>query len=87
MKKSRFLFITILLVAGMDLSAQKENAVVVNQLVIVANNPGPVISKDIRLPGRRIRDPYLHNAQATGNCPAVFNRFIAYFHQIGRAHV
>ena len=58
MKKSRFLFITILLVAGMDLSAQKENAVVVNQLVIVANNPGPVISKDI----------YGHFSEHLGTC-------------------
>ena len=58
MKKSRFLLITILLVAGMDLSAQKENAVVVNQLVIVANNPGPVISKDI----------YGHFSEHLGTC-------------------
>ncbi len=35
-----------LFLAGSDLSAQKES-LPVNQLVIVANNPGPVISKDI----------------------------------------
>ena len=41
-----------------SISAQKENTVPVNQLVIVANNPGPVISKDI----------YGHFSEHLGTC-------------------
>ncbi len=47
MRKS-LLFISVFLFADfLSVSAQKENPAPVNQLVIIANNPGPVISKDI----------------------------------------
>lgn len=48
----------LLLLSVYVATAQKENAVVVNQLVIVANNPGPVISKDI----------YGHFSEHLGTC-------------------
>ena len=47
MKKSLSLFLVFLLLAGSEAIAQKDNPVTVNQLVIVANHPGAVISKDI----------------------------------------
>lgn len=47
MKKSTIVFLIIIFETGLFVSAQKENLVSVNQLVVVANNPGPVISKDI----------------------------------------
>ena len=40
-------FIIFSLLAGTKAGAQKENSVSVNQLVIIANHPGPIISKDI----------------------------------------
>ncbi len=40
------------------ISAQKENPVTVNQLIVVANHPGPVISKDI----------YGHFSEHLGTC-------------------
>jgi alpha-N-arabinofuranosidase len=47
MKKSTIVFLIIIFETGLFVSAQEENLVSVNQLVVVANNPGPVISKDI----------------------------------------
>jgi alpha-L-arabinofuranosidase len=47
MKKSIFLLFLLFFIAGSQSDAQKENQAQVNQMVIVANHPGPVISKDI----------------------------------------
>ncbi len=47
MKKSFILLLVFLLLAGSESVAQKDNPETVNQLVIVANHPGAVISKDI----------------------------------------
>ncbi len=58
MRKSLLLIFVLLFQAGLIASAQKENMVTVNQLVIVANNPGPVISKDI----------YGHFSEHLGRC-------------------
>lgn len=54
---TRSLFLAILLLSGVSIYAQKESQPV-NQLVIVANNPGPVISKDI----------YGHFSEHLGSC-------------------
>jgi alpha-L-arabinofuranosidase len=48
----------LLLILGVDTNAQKTNPLAVNQLVIVANHPGPVISKDI----------YGHFSEHLGTC-------------------
>ena len=58
MQKSLFLTLVILFQAGLIASAQKENLVTVNQLVVVANHAGPVISKDI----------YGHFSEHLGTC-------------------
>jgi alpha-L-arabinofuranosidase len=47
MKKSFTVFLSILLMAGSKATAQKDNAIPANHLVVVANHPGTVISKDI----------------------------------------
>ncbi|HUX58195.1 MAG TPA: alpha-L-arabinofuranosidase C-terminal domain-containing protein [Bacteroidales bacterium] len=47
MKKLVTVLFILLLLAGTKAGAQKENLISVNQLVVIANNPGPVISKDI----------------------------------------
>ena len=47
MKRSITFFVFILLFTGVKADAQKENPVSVNQLVVVTNHQGPVISKDI----------------------------------------
>jgi alpha-L-arabinofuranosidase len=47
MKKSILIIFSLFLPAFFTASAQKENPAPVNQLVIIADNPGPVISKDI----------------------------------------
>jgi alpha-N-arabinofuranosidase len=58
MRKS-FLFICLILFQACFISsAQKENITTVNQLVIIANNPGPIISKDI----------YGHFSEHLGRC-------------------
>jgi alpha-N-arabinofuranosidase len=58
MKKVIFISAFFLLFAVSLTFAQKENSVTVNQLVIMANNPGPVISKDI----------YGHFSEHLGTC-------------------
>jgi alpha-L-arabinofuranosidase len=58
MPKSLLLFSAFLFMTCFIASAQKENLVTVNQLVVVANNPGPVISKDI----------YGHFSEHLGRC-------------------
>lgn len=58
MRKSLLFTFILLIQAGFIASAQKENMVSVNQFVIVANNPGPVISKDI----------YGHFSEHLGRC-------------------
>jgi alpha-N-arabinofuranosidase len=58
MKKSITVFVILLLLAGTKAGAQKENLITVNQLVVVANNPGAVISKDI----------YGHFSEHLGTC-------------------
>jgi len=58
MRKSLFLILIVLFPAAFFLNAQKENNPTVNQLVIVANHPGPVISKDI----------YGHFSEHLGRC-------------------
>ncbi|MFN8240533.1 MAG: alpha-L-arabinofuranosidase C-terminal domain-containing protein [Bacteroidales bacterium] len=58
MKKIILLLTSIMLLFSYSVKAQKENIVTVNQLVIVANNPGPVISKDI----------YGHFSEHLGTC-------------------
>lgn len=57
MRKLFILLVSVFL--GMQsISAQKENTVPVNQLIVVANHPGPVISKDI----------YGHFSEHLGTC-------------------
>jgi len=57
MRKLFILLVSVFL--GMQsISAQKENPVPVNQLIVVANHPGPVISKDI----------YGHFSEHLGTC-------------------
>lgn len=58
MKKFLAAFLLVLLVAGSDTKAQKETPVLINQLVVIANHPGPVISKDI----------YGHFSEHLGGC-------------------
>jgi len=58
MKKSLFLLIVFLFNMAFILNAQKENTGKFNQLVIIANNTGPVISKDI----------YGHFSEHLGSC-------------------
>jgi alpha-N-arabinofuranosidase len=58
MRKLKFFFTTFLILAGLYLYGQKENTQPVNQLVIVANHSGPVISKDI----------YGHFSEHLGTC-------------------
>jgi alpha-L-arabinofuranosidase len=58
MRRQFFLTCLILLTTAFITSSQKENSVVINQLVIIANNPGPVISKDI----------YGHFSEHLGRC-------------------
>jgi alpha-N-arabinofuranosidase len=58
MKKSIPLLSFLLLLACFEAGAQKENTVTVNQLVVIANSEGPVISKDI----------YGHFAEHLGTC-------------------
>jgi len=58
MKKRLIFFSVFLLLTGVISNAQKENAIPVNQLVIVANHTGPVISKDI----------YGHFSEHLGTC-------------------
>jgi len=58
MKKCLAVFLIILFNAAFIANAQKENMVAVNQLVIVANHSGPVISKDI----------YGHFSEHLGTC-------------------
>jgi alpha-N-arabinofuranosidase len=58
MKKTLSAFLTVLFLATFTASGQKENLVSVNQLVVVANHPGPVISKDI----------YGHFSEHLGSC-------------------
>jgi alpha-N-arabinofuranosidase len=58
MNKLTILSILFLLFVVKDISAQKENTVVTNQFVVVANNPGLVISKDI----------YGHFSEHLGTC-------------------
>ncbi|MDX9930675.1 MAG: alpha-L-arabinofuranosidase C-terminal domain-containing protein [Bacteroidales bacterium] len=57
MKKTPVVLILLLMCSAITLRAQKETAPV-NQLVIVANNPGPVISRDI----------YGHFSEHLGTC-------------------
>jgi alpha-N-arabinofuranosidase len=47
MNKIFLSFLILPLLAGIEANAQKANSVTVNQLVIVANHSGPIISKDI----------------------------------------
>lgn len=47
MKKSFTIFLFFLLLTSSGAIAQKDNPVPVNQLVVVTNHPGVVISKDI----------------------------------------
>lgn len=56
-KLSTVLFILLFLTV-INSSAQNENLVSVNQLVVIANNPGPVISKDV----------YGHFSEHLGTC-------------------
>lgn len=58
MKKSIVILFVLMLLAGNRTGAQTNNSVTVNQLVVVANNPGPVISKDI----------YGHFSEHLGTC-------------------
>lgn len=58
MRKTFILLIMILVPAGSAVYAQKETGTAVNQLVIVANHSGPVISKDI----------YGHFSEHLGRC-------------------
>jgi alpha-N-arabinofuranosidase len=58
MRKSLLLIFVFLFQIGFIASAQKENSVLVNQFVVVANNPGTVISKDI----------YGHFSEHLGRC-------------------
>ena len=58
MKKTALTLVILLSLTGFVATAQKENLVSVNQLVVVTNNPGPVISKDI----------YGHFSEHLGTC-------------------
>ena len=60
MKKSVLLLLIffLLILAGYNARAQKENLVSVNQLVVITNHSGPVISKDI----------YGHFSEHLGTC-------------------
>src|SRR5664280_55415 len=58
MKKSIVVIIILFLLTWTQTNAQKEDQSAVNQLVIVANHPGPVISKDI----------YGHFSEHLGTC-------------------
>jgi len=58
MKKTLFVLIVMIFCATINSYAQKENMVVVNQLVIIANHSGPTISKDI----------YGHFSEHLGTC-------------------
>jgi len=58
MRKTFLLFSSYLLAGCIIASAQKESQTTVNQFVVIANNPGPVISKDI----------YGHFSEHLGRC-------------------
>ena len=58
MKKSIIIILSLILLTGLELNSQGINSPVVNQFVIVANSPGPVISKDI----------YGHFSEHLGTC-------------------
>src|SRR5512133_603178 len=58
MKRSLLLLVVIFFLTVLQANAQKENLVSVNQLVIVTNHSGPVISKDI----------YGHSSEHLGTC-------------------
>ena len=58
MRNSLYLTLSFLFLVSFIASAQKDNTATLNQLVIVANNPGPVISKDI----------YGHFSEHLGTC-------------------
>src|ERR1035437_3434837 len=58
MKDTIIILTTLFLMAGTQTNAQKDELVSVNQLVIIANHQGPVISKDI----------YGHFSEHLGNC-------------------
>ena len=58
MKKTIAVITIFLLLAWTQINAQKEDLVSVNQLVLITNHPGPVISKDI----------YGHFSEHLGNC-------------------
>ncbi len=58
MKKPAFLFLLLVIIPGAKAWSQKDNLLSVNQLVVVANHQGPVISKDI----------YGHFAEHLGAC-------------------
>jgi alpha-N-arabinofuranosidase len=58
MKKLSSVFFILLLLAGNEAGSQTTNLLTANQLVVVANHPGPVISKDI----------YGHFSEHLGTC-------------------
>jgi alpha-N-arabinofuranosidase len=58
MYKTLIVFIVFLLYTGLSANAQKDSNPAVNQLVIIANHSGPVISKDI----------YGHFSEHLGTC-------------------
>lgn len=58
MKKSSPLIVAIIFLVPFFVSGQKESSAPVNQFVVIANNPGPVISKDI----------YGHFSEHLGRC-------------------
>jgi alpha-L-arabinofuranosidase len=58
MNKSFVGLLSLILLSSINISAQNENLVTVNQLVVVTNHPGPVISKDI----------YGHFSEHLGTC-------------------
>jgi alpha-N-arabinofuranosidase len=58
MRKSLLLIVVFLFQTCFISSAQKENLITVNQFVVIANNPGPVICKDI----------YGHFSEHLGRC-------------------
>ncbi len=58
MKKTLTTILSLILLSVLHLPAQKNDMVTVNQLVVVTNNPGPVISKDI----------YGHFSEHLGTC-------------------
>jgi alpha-N-arabinofuranosidase len=58
MKKTLLLFLFFIFLTGIESLAQRDDLVTVNQLVVVANNPGTVISKDI----------YGHFSEHLGTC-------------------